>query len=400
LALTVNVADRLAAHRQRLNMLAVAVMALRAARLRAIALAATGAVAVFGSVAIEGAHRDLVRGLHESFAEYLHTTDLWVTTGDDDLTTEDFQAGHAIDRIRALPQVAAVRPYFGSLLDIGNRRAWVIGRSPQVAGMLPTSQVESGDVSDATRALRRGGAIAVSQQIADAQHTSLGGTMTIPTPSGAHRYRVVALLTNLGWGPGAVILNARDYRRAWSTSDPAALEVDLADGVAPMEGKRAVRAALGGHLALGVQTAAERERQYHALANDGLQRLTHISLLLLVAAAIALATATGAAIWQRRATLADYRLHGFMPRQLWSTLLIESGLVLATGCATGAVVGLYGHLMLGRWLQLTTGFPAPFAPSAIATLGTAAAVAAAALISIAMPSYRAAHIPPGAGLQH
>ena len=40
----------------------VATMELRAARARAMAIAATGAVAVFGSVAIQGAHGDLLRG--------------------------------------------------------------------------------------------------------------------------------------------------------------------------------------------------------------------------------------------------------------------------------------------------------------------------------------------------
>ena len=40
----------------------VATMELRAARVRALAIAATGAVAVFGSVAIQGAHGDLLSG--------------------------------------------------------------------------------------------------------------------------------------------------------------------------------------------------------------------------------------------------------------------------------------------------------------------------------------------------
>ena len=52
----------------RLNMLAVALRALRATTMRSLALAATGAVAVFGSVAIEGARDDLLRGLDGDYA--------------------------------------------------------------------------------------------------------------------------------------------------------------------------------------------------------------------------------------------------------------------------------------------------------------------------------------------
>jgi putative ABC transport system permease protein len=200
---------------------------------------------------------------------------------------------------------------------------------------------------------------------------------------------VVATLTNLGWGPGAVIVNARDYRRDWRVDDPTAFQVDLRPGVSPAGGQRAVQAALGPRSALFAQTAMGRVAQYDALAGQGLQRLTQISVLLLVSAAIALAAATGAAVWQRRSAFLDYRLQGYLPRQLWSALLIESGIVLAVGCGTGAAAGLYGHLLLGRWLRMTTGFPAPFDPSVAIAIATCAIVVAGALAFIALLSYRA-----------
>jgi putative ABC transport system permease protein len=400
LGLVIAMADRLAGPRPRLNMVVVAVMALRATRLRAIALAATGAVAVFGSVAIEGAHRDLVRGLHDNFAQYLNTTDLWITTGGDDLTTENFRADDALARIRRVPAVAAARPYFGSLLDIGERRAWVIARSAGARGMVPAGEIQAGSVERADELLRGPGNVAVSEKIAAAQNVGIGDKLALPTPTGTHHYRIVATLTNLGWGPGAVILNATDYRRAWATNDPTAFEVDLKPGAAPLAAKAAVQRAIGPDLALHVQTAAEREVQYNRLASEGLHRLTQISILLLVAAAIALTTATGAAIWQRRNAFADYRNQGFMPGQLWSALLIESGIVLATGCAVGALAGVYGQFLLGRWLRLTTGFPAPFEPSFVAAFATFGIVVLAALLFVAGPSYRAARSPIDSGLQN
>jgi len=399
LALVIAGADRFAGSRRGLNMLVVAVLALRATRLRAIALAATGAVAVFGSVAIEGAHRDLVRGLDHNFSQYLSTTDLWVTTGGDDLTTENFRPDDALARIRRVPTVADARPYFGSLLDIGKRRAWVIARSSRTRAMLPTGEIQTGDAARADELLRRGGVVAVSEKIAAAQRVGVGGMLALPTPTGTRRYRIVATMTNLGWGPGAVILNARDYRRAWATNDPTAFEVDVRPGVSPDAAKRDVQRAIGPGLALHVQTADEREAQYNRLASDGLRRLTQISWLLLVAAALALATATGAAIWQRRAAFMDYRYQGFMPGQLWTALLIESGLVLGIGCAVGAVVGIYGQFLLGRWLRLTTGFPTPFEPSILAALATFGLVVIAALAIVAGPSYRAARSPVDRGLQ-
>lgn len=400
LAFVIATADRIARARPRLNMLSVALMALRATRVRALALAATGAVAVFGSVAVEGAKHDLVSGLHHNFGEYLYTTDLWITTGDDDLATANFRADDVAARIRALPSVAAVRPYFGGLLDIGDRRVWVIARAGRDHGMIPGDQIAAGDVQEATRSLQHGGAVAVSSKIADAQNAGVGDTIALPTPTGPRRFRIAATLNNLGWGPGAVILNAADYRRAWAASDPTAIEIDLKPGTSAEAAKRDVEQALGPGVSLRVQTASERAVQYDELAGDGLKRLTQISILLLLAATVALATATGAAIWQRRSAFADYRMQGFMPGQLWSSLLLESGIVLATGCAVGAGMGVYGQFLLGRWLRLTTDFPAPFSASLAAPLATFAIVVTAALFVVAIPSYRAVRSPLDTGLQH
>ncbi len=124
-----------------------------------------------------------------------------------------------------------------------------------------------------------------------------------------------------------------------------------------------------------------------------------ISRLLLVAAALALAAATGAAIWQRRSAIAAYRLHGFLPSQLRRALLIEAGVVLGTGCLAGAVAGVYGHLLLGRWLRLTTGFPAPFSPAGWQTLESFALVATASVVLVLVPSYLATRVPARVALQ-
>src|SRR5262249_32150310 len=56
----------------------VATMELGATRSRAVAITATGAVAVFGSVTIQGAHGDLLGGLERATREGNAFTNLWV----------------------------------------------------------------------------------------------------------------------------------------------------------------------------------------------------------------------------------------------------------------------------------------------------------------------------------
>jgi putative ABC transport system permease protein len=120
---------------------------------------------------------------------------------------------------------------------------------------------------------------------------------------------------------------------------------------------------------------------------------------LLVAAALAIAAALSASIWQRRPRLASLKLQGFDRRQLWRALLMESAFVLSIGCVAGALLGEYGHVLAGRELRLTTGFPAPFAPGGLQLLITLALVAGIALLVIAIPGLAAAWVPARASFQ-
>ncbi|MBB4664225.1 FtsX-like permease family protein [Conexibacter arvalis] len=382
------------------NMLLVAVRELRATTIRSLALAATGAVAIFGSVAIEGAHSNLVTGLDRNFADYLDGADLWVTTGGDEnsLTTQAFDGGAALRRARAVPGVAAVRPYHGGMLDLDDRRAWVIGRPAEDRSLIPRSQLLEGDLERANGQLRAGGAVALSKAIADSLGAGLGDAVALPTPSGPRRFRVAAIVTNLGWGPGAIVMRAADYRRAWRSDDPTAFEVDLRTGADVATTRGALERALA-QPALRVQTTAEREAQFQALARQGLERLTDISTLALIAAALAMAAAMGAGIFQRRVTFSRRRIQGYRPAKLRRILLYEATLILGTGCLAGALLGAYGHLLANRFLQDTTGYPAPFALALPQTVATCLLVLLVALALTSVPGWLVSRTPPQVGLE-
>ncbi len=386
--------------RMRGSMLAVAVMEIRATSTRSIALAAVAAVAVYGSVAIEGAHHDLVRGLDANFAEYLGTADIWVTTGGDDLTTNAFPVSATlVARLDRQPEIAGVRRYQGGLLDAGNRRLWIIARSPEDPRLIPPSQLVEGDLAAASERIRAGGWAAVSDVFARSRGLDVGDAFALPTPAGSQRLRVAAITTNLGWPPGGVILSTGDYRRGWHTTNPSALQIDLAAGASPAAGKRAVQRVLGPSTGLRVQAVEERRAQYAALARQGLTSLSQISILLLVAAGIAVAAALGATIWQRRPRLAALRIQGFETRQLWRALMIEGAIVLSIGCAIGAAFGLYGHALANRFLESTTGFPAPFSIASGSLLLTFALVIGITLAVYLLPGWAAAKVPARASFQ-
>jgi putative ABC transport system permease protein len=386
--------------RMRSSALIVVVSELRATTTRAVALAGIAALAVYGSVAIGGARDDLIRGLDSSFGQYLQTADVWVTTGGNNLgTTNSFAPGTAVADITRQPDVASVRTYQGDLLDVGPRRMWIIGRPAADYPLIPSTQLVHGDLALADERIRGEGWGTVSNVFATERHLRVGSRFELPTPSGQAGFRVAAITTNLGWPPGAVILDVRDFRRYWRTSEPTALEVNLRKGVAPAQGRAQVLKALGPRPGLIVQTVEERQNQYALDSRQALEALSQIATLLLIAAALAVASALGAALWQRRARLASLKIQGYDTAQLWRALLLESVVVLGVGCTVGAIFGVYGHSLASRWLRISTGFPAPFEVGLQGVFLTLLLLAIIAISVISIPGFAAARAPAQSSFQ-
>jgi putative ABC transport system permease protein len=372
---------------------------LRSMPTRSIAVTATGAIAVFGSVSILGARGDLQRGLDRSTHDVNAYADVWVAPigATNMLSTTPF-GGDAAQRIGALSNVRAVRPYHGGFLDVGDRRVWVIAPSADARRIVPESQILHGDLGQTNRRLREGGWAIVSEAVATEAHVTPGDRFTVPSPHPVS-LRVAAISTNLGWPPGALLLNGRDYRHAWGNPEPTAYHVLLAAGVPPERGRSEIQRALDDESALLAETRSERESRHHALSRQALQRLSQLGTLVVIAAALAMAAATGGMVWQRRRRLAALKLDGFDDGTVWRALLLESALLLGTGCLAGALLGLCGQQLLDRQLATVTGFPVVHTVSVGLALVSFALVTAVAVTIAGLPGYLAARVAPSTALQ-
>jgi putative ABC transport system permease protein len=365
-----------------------------ATRARTIAVAATGAVAVFGSVSISGAHTNLVRGLYRMQKEVSGVADLWIAPPgiSNLLATTPF---HPIDTtaLTRLPGVREVRVYRAGLLDYGQRRIWVLAPPRAAAQLVPARQLVTGNAALATSKVRSGAWAAVSQTIAAERHLHVGSTLTLPAPKPT-AFRVAALITNMGWSPGAVIINADEYARAWGSTEPSAYNVILAPGASPPAVQREIRNELGPASGLGVYTTAQYDRRKEAATRQGLVQLTQISEMVLLGAILAMAAAMGSMLWQRRTRLAQLKLDGLSDGAVWRALLLETILLLGAGCAIGAVFGLYGELVMTRALIAVTGYPVISSLGVPVAVGSFALVSAVAVAIVAIPGYIAARVHP------
>lgn len=364
-------------------------------RPRSLAIAATGAIAVFGSVAIEGAQGNLRVGLSRAASELSQGADAWVSPSGASTTLATTPFPNSYRQLLArLPVVSRVRLFRGAFLDLGDRRVLILAPPKSSSELLPYDQMVSGRVAPARTRMSSGGWVALSQDLAREWKLHVGDSFVLASPVPT-RFRVAAVITNLGWSPGAILMNADEFAVAWQSPQVSAYQLDFRPGGSldanMLEVRRALRSVAPG---LVVQSTAQHEQNGFQAQHQGLARLTQIAVLVLIAAALAMAAAMAAMIWQRRTRLAGMKVDGYSSSELWRALLWETALLLSVGGVIGAVFGLFGQLLLGRALVEVTGFPLVYSVALPVAVVSLAVVSTIALIMVAVPGYLAAQVKP------
>ncbi|HWF32512.1 MAG TPA: ABC transporter permease [Solirubrobacteraceae bacterium] len=392
-------AKAVASRREGMTLLPLALVSLRSTTLRSLALAATGALALFGSIALGGARNDLLRGIAHYTSNYVASADVWLVNPHDNQAVNDFAAGNYASEVARTPGVRRVQSFQGSFLDVGDRRVWVIAWPAGTRASLLEDQIVAGSLDEAAARIRTSGWITVSQEIAARRHVGVGDSLSIPTPSGNRSFRIAATTTNFGWSPGAIVLDGADYSSLWHTTAPSALGVEVAPGASIPDVRRTIERSLGPSSGLEALTARERAASINGSANEGLAQLGDIATLLMLAAVLAMLAALGSSIWQRRVSLAALRLEGAAPSRLRRLLLVEVLLMLSAGCVTGALAGIYGEFVIDEYLRHVTGFPVASGIVGRRPLEIFLIVVLSVLLVAVLPGWAASRVSPGLALE-
>ncbi len=374
----------------------LALQQLRARRWRArtLAIVTTGAVAVFGATALEGGRANLADGLADVVHGLANVSAVWVAPrgGGDVYGTASFAPG-AVAQLEGLSAVGGVALYRAGLLDIDDRRAWVLGVPAGAPNAVAPHQMVDGNTEEATARIRAGGWVTVSKALADDLGLHTGQRFTLPSPVPTS-LRVAGITTNLGWSSGAMLMNAADFARAWSSTAIAAYHVRPAPGATAAQAAGQVAEALGPRSALRVETANQRSSRQLTAGLSGLKRLQEIARLTLLAAVLAMSAAMTGLLWQHRAVVAGLKVHGPGTGLLWRSLLVETGILFATGTLAGGLFGLLGQVLASRGIQVVTGFPVIEGLQFGTALSAMGLVAGVSLFAVAIPGYLVSRVRP------
>ncbi len=363
-------------------------------RVRSLAITMTGAIAVFGSVSLQGSRSNLQDGLTSIAPALNDTTAVWVSpfSPGDLFGTTPIEAT-ATSSLEDVPGVRSVSLYRAGYLDFAGGRALVFGPPIVDPRPVPRSQVVEGDWQQASARIRDSGWMTMSRALARKLDLQVGDRYRLPTPVPT-TLRIAAITTNLGWSGGAVILNADDYERAWGSASIGAYQVHLDPDVPPAQGRNRVARALGAESPLRAETAAQRSERQQATIVAGLARLSQIASLTLLAAVLAMAAAIAGLLWQHRRTVARQKLDGHKTPRMWGALFIEAGTLVVVGCLAGAVFALLGQVLCTRGVAAVTGFPVVQGIRFEIVAGSVVSVVLASLAVVAIPGYLVARVRP------
>ncbi len=211
---------------------------------------------------------------------------------------------------------------------------------------------------------------------------------------------MAALSTNIGWAPGAIMMNASDYARAWGSQDASAYNVLLAPGVSPCRRGSEIERALGPRTGLGgANRPAARRSPEHAQPPG--PRTPHADRHADPDRRDPGDGRGDGATWSGSAARAWPSSSSRASRagELWRTILLESVLLVGVGCLSGAVFGLYGQQLLDRALANVIDFPVVYSFGALVALTSLSIVTVASVVIVALPGYLATGVPPAVALQ-
>ena len=226
-----------------------------------------------------------------------------------------------------------------------------------------TGELIEGDSRRAASALASDrSAVAISSDLAAAHGLRIGSHFLLPTPAGPRRVRVVALITDYGWVPGALALNAAAFASWWGAGDVTAYQIGFAPGADRLAAVRRVRAALAG-TGLTIVTSAQMRARAGASARSQLANLQRIGQLIALAGLLAVTAATLAGVLGRIRRMSALRTIGMSLGQVALALVSEIGCIVGIGALLGALVGLVGHALVIHYLSSRFAMAVAFDPS-------------------------------------
>jgi putative ABC transport system permease protein len=314
----------------------------------------TVAIAVSMAVALTGINGNLIDSATRSFASVIRN-DLGVSMTPPDL----LPAGPTLPadtgpRLSAIDGVARVTPNQWMWATVHDRRVMLQGIAPG------TNSIMASAMSEHVRELvLEGQGVALSRDLGRSWRLDAGETLELPTPSGAKRVRVLALVDVMSTGVSTIAMALPQLQQWYDRPGANSYELGFAPGADRGQVAAAVRRAVPESASVytgqqAVDGGAGAIRQMGAV-------LVGVQWVIAVVAAVALLNTLMLSVLERRREIGVLRAIGSSRKSAVRMVLAEAAAIAIVGAVIGAVVGLIAHYLGSRALEPIATIPIAYA---------------------------------------
>jgi putative ABC transport system permease protein len=286
--------------------------------------------------------------------------------------------------VASIPGVAEVVPAQMAFATLGDNRVVIQGVAP--GAVAPPAEAMSPQV---TQQMLAGDGVVVSREIASALGVGPGDVVTLPTPNGERRVRVLEVVPYFSLFGGVVSMSLTQLRVWFDRPGSTILAVKLTPGADRVE----VHAAIQDRLPADVLVYSGGEAV--AAIGKGVESTTALidtmAWIVVFVASIALLNTLMLSVLERRRELGVLRAIGASRRFVLCTVLAEAAGIGIVGAVIGAAFGAVNEYLSTSALTNVLSIDVVYAPSALAIVFACAAFTLTLLGAIP-PAVRAARL--------
>ena len=287
--------------------------------------------------------------------------------------------------LAALPQVGAVTGIRSGVVQLYGKTTPVVAVDPANAGQLFNMGITHGRLAGLTPS-----GIAVSTQVANSRHLSVGSHVAVTFPATGHKTYTVQVIYSVRNLAGDYVLPLAAAKANFPLPLDIVVFVKLAPGVSASAGHHAIESVLSAYPNATLMDQAQYKAQYAQQVNQMLNLVYGLLGLAVIIALIGIANTLVLSIYERTRELGLLRAVGTTRGQLRSMVRLESLVISLLGAVEGLVLGMLlgWAIVAAMHSQGVTSlvFPVPQLLVLTAAAGLAGVVAAI------LPSRRAARL--------
>jgi putative ABC transport system permease protein len=297
-----------------------------------------------------------------------------------------------IKRVKGVRYVSPIKFLKTEVKDGKDEKILVVVVDQRKFDKVSETQFVEGKEQEAKRALARGGSVFISTALAQRHKFSVGDRVTLKTPKGAKKFKIVAIVVDYSHEKGTVRINWSDYQRFFGSNTVDSFDIKVRDGMDIAEVKADLKKRVADKLNLKVVSAQEFKREVELEIKRVFALLDAIVLISLVIGALAVINTISISVIERRRELGVLRAIGFTKGQIARFILTEGGIIGLIGGLIGALAGLFiAYLMLEASVA-DTGYPLQLVVPMKLILMTGFAGVFVSLLATLYPAWQASSV--------